>query len=89
MAFIMVHNENGFCGHEPCMINVDQIASVLPVVGGNKWYVQQSNAAIRLTDGKELRVKERLDVVMGMLTSAAGQRVVGSGPQLAWSASAS
>ena len=83
MSFIMLHQENGFCGHEPCMINVKQIASVMPVVGGNKWYVQSSNTAIKLTDGNELKVKERMDEVMGMLRSASGgEQIVGAGPKL-------
>jgi hypothetical protein len=84
MSFILLHHENGICGHEAALVNVDQIASVLPVVGWNKIYAQKSQACVRLTDGREMRVSERIETVMGMINASAGMpgRVEGAQPQL-------
>jgi len=83
MAFILLHRENGFCGHEPTLINVDQIASVIPVIGAGKWYVQQSHATLQMTDGKNMNVIENIPKIMGMLREATnGQKMPGAGPQV-------
>jgi len=83
MSFILLHHENSFCAHEACLINVSQIASVLPISGFGKIYAEQSKSTVYLTDGKELRVTETLETVMGMLRSIDGfGHIEGAGPQL-------
>ncbi len=90
MSFILLHHENSFCAHEPCLVNVTQIASVLPVSGFGKIYAERSHAAVRLTDGKTIRVKESLEIILGMLRSASGgMPVAGAGPRLLQSRPAS
>jgi hypothetical protein len=86
MAFILLHRENGFCGHESALINVEQIASVFPVIGTNKWYIQQSSSTLQMTDGKTINILEPLEKVMGLLREATGgQKMPGTGPQVAQS----
>jgi hypothetical protein len=67
MSFITLHQENGLCGYEMSLINTDQVASVSPIMGANKWFVQTSNACIRLTNGTAINVRETVDAVIAVL----------------------
>lgn len=72
MSFILVHQATGLCGHEPSLINPEQIASVMPVANAsNNWAVQRSNACLRLNDGSRINVKETVQAIMGVLQEAA------------------
>ncbi len=83
MSFILLHHENSFCGHEACLLNVSQIAAVLPISWHGKIYAERSNATVRMTDGKAIRVKETIDTVMGLLRSSIGKTapLIGAGPR--------
>ena len=67
MSFILLHQENGLCGYEASLINPTEVVAVMPIVGGNKWFVQQSNACVHLSNGLRMNVRETVDAIMGIL----------------------
>ncbi len=67
MSFITLHQENGLCGYEMSLINTEQVASVSPIMGANKWFVQTSHACVRLTNGTAINVRETVEAVIKIL----------------------